>query len=215
MSAVSHIGAVRSSGNASVTDLFGNADLVAAVDEHTRGLLGRARRARRGWLLRRSLLLADLLGLALAYLLAAVLVGGHMSATLGSPSALALFIVTLPCWVVVAKLQGLYDRDEERANHSTSDEIVGVFQLVTMGVWLLLVGAYLTGLVAPDIGNVATFWALAVGSRRPHRRASSVPAQSCVPAEHRDRRCRRRRPADRAKAHQASRVRDQRRGVRR
>ena len=36
----------------------------------------------------------------------------------------------------MAKLYGLYDRDEERTDHSTVDDLVGVFHLVTVGTWL-------------------------------------------------------------------------------
>ena len=39
----------------------------------------------------------------------------------------------------LAKLYGLYDRDEERVDHSTIDELVGVFHLVTLGAWFFFV----------------------------------------------------------------------------
>ena len=54
------------------------------------------------------------------------------------------FLISLPGWVVAAKLYGLYDRDEERTDHSTTDDVVGVFHLVTVGVWILFAGAWLT-----------------------------------------------------------------------
>ena len=41
----------------------------------------------------------------------------------------------VPLWVLVARIYGLYDRDEERTDHSTVDDVVGVFQLVTLGTW--------------------------------------------------------------------------------
>ena len=50
------------------------------------------------------------------------------------------FVISLPAWVVAAKLYGLYDRDEERTDHSTTDDVVGVFHLVTVGVWVLFAG---------------------------------------------------------------------------
>ena len=37
-----------------------------------------------------------------------------------------LFVLTLPMWLLLAKLQGLYERDEERTDHSTTDELAGV-----------------------------------------------------------------------------------------
>ena len=52
---------------------FEPGDLREAVDDRTRSLLARQRKARRGWLLRRSLLAADLIGLSLAFVLAALM----------------------------------------------------------------------------------------------------------------------------------------------
>ena len=49
-----------------------------------------------------------------------------------------LFLAALPAWVVAAKLYSLYDRDEERTDHSTVDDFTGVFHLVTVSVWLAL-----------------------------------------------------------------------------
>ena len=60
--------------------------------------------------------------------------------------------------MVVAKLYGLYDHDEELTNHSTADEFVGVFHLVTIGAWLLFAGAWLTRLWSPDLGELVFFW---------------------------------------------------------
>lgn len=40
-----------------------------------------------------------------------------------------LFALTLPLWVVLARLYGLYAGDEERANHSTVDDFFGVLNM--------------------------------------------------------------------------------------
>ena len=55
----------------------------------------------------------------------------------GSFHQILVFLCTLPCWAIVAKLQGLYRSDQEQADHSTTDDVVGVFHLVTIGVWVL------------------------------------------------------------------------------
>jgi exopolysaccharide biosynthesis polyprenyl glycosylphosphotransferase len=136
-------------------------DLIAAADERTRALLARSRRQRRAWLVPRSLVLADLLGFILAYLLATSLWGEE--GVLGSPRELLVFSFVLPCWVVVAKLHGLYARDQNRANHTTTDDVVGVFHLVTIGVWLLVVVSRLLGRNHPSIYALTTFWVLAIG----------------------------------------------------
>jgi exopolysaccharide biosynthesis polyprenyl glycosylphosphotransferase len=135
-------------------------DLVGAMDADTRSLLARRPGARRGRLVTRMLIAADLLGLTLAYLIATHDWGGNGS--FGSPRELALFAASLPCWVLVANLHGLYRRDEERADHCTTDDIVGVFHLVTIGAWLLLVVSRLLGRSGPGILNLAAFWLLAI-----------------------------------------------------
>jgi exopolysaccharide biosynthesis polyprenyl glycosylphosphotransferase len=138
-------------------------DRITPSDEPALRPVGRRLKARRGWLVRRSLFAADVAGLTLAYLLATLMYGQAGAAgRLGSLRDLLVFVATLPCWVVLAKLHGLYDRDEERADHSTADDVVGVFHLVTIGAWLLVVGAFLTGLFKPEISKVIALWLLAI-----------------------------------------------------
>ena len=115
--------------------------------------------------MRRALVVADVAGLVLSFLIAEGVAatsvpppGGHVPTS----TELLLFIVTVPLWIVVAKLQGLYDHDEERTNHSTADELFGVFQLVTVGVWLFVVSAWLTGWVDVTSRKLLTFWFAAV-----------------------------------------------------
>src|SRR2546423_1141151 len=90
-------------------DLFGQFD--SLVDERTLDILERRRRApvmhRRGWLIRRALLAADVIGLVGAFLATELLLGlaGH-GGDLGAPAETVLFTVTLPIWVVVAKIYG-------------------------------------------------------------------------------------------------------------
>jgi exopolysaccharide biosynthesis polyprenyl glycosylphosphotransferase len=143
-------------------------EMTASIDERTLEILDHRRRTavvrRRGWLVRRALLLADVLGLASAFLLAELV---SAPATPG-PNAVSrttefvLFVLTLPLWVVVAKLYGLYEHDEERTDHSTSDEFAGVFHMITVCTGLFTFGSYLTHLAHPTVGKVAVFWAAAV-----------------------------------------------------
>lgn len=137
-------------------------DLIEAINDDTRRLLGRRATSRRGRLVPRALVLADLCALGLAYLLATMFRGGD--GALGSARELWLFLLSLPCWVLVAKLHGLYRRDEEHADHSTTDDIVGVFHLVTIGSWLLLGASRLAGWNGPGVGNMMAFWVFAVCS---------------------------------------------------
>ena len=121
---------------------------------------------RRGWLVRRALMVADLLGLAAAFSISEAIYRGVPSPanSLGTGSEYVAFFAVLPLWVVAAKIYGLYDRDEARADHSTADDIVGVFHLVTIVAWLLFAGAYMTGVAQPAFTKVVTFWALAIPS---------------------------------------------------
>src|SRR5207248_7927051 len=73
-----------------------------------------------------------------------------------------LFALTLALWIVVAKLYGLYERDEERTDHSTTDEFTGVFHMITVCVALFAFGLYLTDVAHPSVGKVAVFWAAAI-----------------------------------------------------
>lgn len=164
MSSVKPIEASRTPGallgNGVGTARGAGGELVEVMDDRTRGLLTRARRARRSRLVPPLLALADILSLSLSYYLAATLAGGH--GALGSAGELLIFVLTLPCWVLVAKLHGLYQRDHERTDHSTTDEVVGIFHLVTIGVWILLASSRLAGHTAPGIYPLIAFWAIAV-----------------------------------------------------
>jgi exopolysaccharide biosynthesis polyprenyl glycosylphosphotransferase len=139
---------------------WGVPDLVEAMNDQTRALLHRKPKAHRGRLVPRSLLIADLVGLTLAYAATTLLWGEH--GALGSTREFIVFVLTLPGWVLVAKLHGLYHRDEERVDHSTTDDIVGVFHLVTIGVWVLFVATRVSGRSDPGIYSLIVFWALAV-----------------------------------------------------
>jgi exopolysaccharide biosynthesis polyprenyl glycosylphosphotransferase len=142
-------------------------EMASAVDERTLEILDRRRRTstvrRRGWLVRRMLLAADLAGLAAALALAEWLVNRHNSVgVLDARAEIITFLVTLPAWVLVAKLYGLYDRDEERTDHSTTDDVSGVFHMVTVCTWLFWAGAYVTHLARPTPPKLVIFWAAAV-----------------------------------------------------
>jgi exopolysaccharide biosynthesis polyprenyl glycosylphosphotransferase len=143
----------------------GALELVPAVDARTLAILERRRRTPipkgRGWLMRRMLLAADVLGLVLAFV-ASVSLFDEAGGTVSTSLEYLVFFATLPGWVVLAKLHGLYDRDEERADHTTVDDVVGVFHLVTVGAWIFFLGAWETGLADPGLTKLVVFWALAV-----------------------------------------------------
>ena len=178
------------------------------------------RRYRRGELVRRTLAARGCRGPRprLSLLASCSCPTRARSATGSAPGMeyLAL-LLAIPFWLLLLRLEGLYDRDEERTDHSTVDDIVGVFRSVTIGVWVFALFGVATHLVQPVLGRLGIFW-LARGPPDPdpaRRRAHAVPPPARLRAECRHRRRGARRPAARAEAPQPSRVRHQPRRVRR
>lgn len=142
--------------------------LLDRLDERTIALLdrrhGSTRVPRRGWVIRRALLTADLVGLILAFAIAEALY--DRSHTVGSRFSdfgeIWVFLASLPGWIVVAKLYGLYERDEERTDHTTVEDLVSVFHLLTVGVWLFYGISRLTTFAQPNISKLFVFWLIGI-----------------------------------------------------
>lgn len=116
----------------------------------------------RGWLMRRALLAADVGGLLLTFAVTEAIYGHLTNSNPGVGIELGLFLLTLPIWVILAKLYGLYDRDETRTDHRSSDDMSSVLHLTTIGTWTVFAGSRLVGIANPDLARVTVFWALAV-----------------------------------------------------
>ena len=118
------------------------------LDDRTRDLIEGRRNGsthRRGWIVRRALIVADTVGILAAFGVAEVIF--HSNAVIGrygSLAEIALFVASLPAWLLLAKVYGLYDRDEERADHSTADEVFSVFNMLTVGTFGFFAFAYLS-----------------------------------------------------------------------
>ena len=64
---------------------------------------------------------------------------------------------------MLAKIYGLYDRDEERADHSTADEVFSVFNMLAVGTFGFYATAYLLpGLTAIPLAKILTFLGLSI-----------------------------------------------------
>lgn len=106
-------------------------------DEDVRRALGAVRRVvcRRDSVLRRSLAAADALAVVATLLVVTWLFGARHELT-----RLTVAIMAIPLMVVMAKLTGLYDRQESLLRKSTLDEAPLLFQLATLYAlifWLL------------------------------------------------------------------------------
>lgn len=138
----------------------------SAVGARTLELLERRRSSpfkRRGRLVRAALLLADVVGLTLAFVITELAIGDvGPNDTVSVGKEAVLFVLSLPLWMVVAKLYRLYDHDDERTDHTTLEDLVGVFHLVTVGTWLVVGAGWVLGLADPKVGKLVLFWALAI-----------------------------------------------------
>lgn len=137
------------------------------LDERTRVLLAKRRAGKthpRGWVVRRALATADVLGILAAFSLTQLAFAGndvpHDRVSTGAE--IALFALALPLWVVLGRVYGLYAGDEERANHSTVDDFFGVFNMLTVGAWMLFAFAYAADFANPSFPKLGLFWLLAV-----------------------------------------------------
>ena len=95
------------------------------------------RRHNRGWVMRRALALADCIAISAA-LAAALLAVDHLH---HERTTFAEGLLTLPAWILLFKLYGLYDSDSKRIGHSTVDEVPRLFHVLlvgSLGIWLVL-----------------------------------------------------------------------------
>src|SRR5690349_12524514 len=152
-------GVRQGNGNGAVTSLE-HPDAVAAtmdvLDTRTIEILKlrrafRAATHRRGWLVRRMLVVADVIGLAVAFVIAQRLFEPAGASDRVHPAIeYLIFLGSIPVWIVAAHIGGLYDRDGELTDHSTADDLVGVFVVVTVGTWLVASTAWVTKVVGPN-----------------------------------------------------------------
>jgi exopolysaccharide biosynthesis polyprenyl glycosylphosphotransferase len=149
-------------------------DRTPTTDEHAEW---RGRRMRRGWLVRRLLVGADVIGLAVAIGVVQLSFNGSRLIFVGIGSETVLFVAAIPTWIFFAKLYGLYDRDEEHATYSTADELLNVFHLITVGVWLFYASLWLLRLESPSQRKLVAFWLLAIVAVTTARAAARAVAR--------------------------------------
>lgn len=141
-------------------------DAPARSQEEGRALeeIRRRRASRRSRLTRRSLLASDAAGLTLAFFVAEALFGWHIGSSeqSGRLGELPVFLLVLPLWLLLAQAYGLYRRDHEQIGHTTAEELVDLFHLVTVGICMFWAAMWLTQAAAPRYSMLFGFWALAI-----------------------------------------------------
>ena len=151
-----------------LVDVGADERLENLLDERTRALLEKRRLGnghRRGWLVRRALAAADVVGLVVAFAIAQIMfseVAPGVRDRVPSWLEVLLFAATMPVWILLARAYHLYDKDEERTDHSTVDDFVGVFNMVTVGAWVFFGVTTLTGVADPNFRKLFSFWVAAV-----------------------------------------------------
>lgn len=127
-------------------------------------------------LLRRMLACADVAAALLASLSLALAGGGDVG-------QFAWSLVWLPAWIGLAKLLGLYDRDERPLRHTTIDETLHLVLWALIGTLLLALFLLLTPAGRPDTPRTLVVGVVAVVSLFPLRALVRFIWRSVTPPE--------------------------------
>ena len=102
----------------------------ARAPGHVRGTTDRhARRT----LVRRALIVADVWSLGFTFAIVHIILGTSAKQGFTSGKELILFLLSVPCWLALAGLYGLYEGDRLRADTTTLDDFWPLFHAVTVG----------------------------------------------------------------------------------
>jgi len=102
---------------------------------------------------------ADIFALMFSFFAAERLIGP--SAGHGLTNSGALFLLTVPLWLLGLKAAGLYGRDDEVIHHTTLDELPSLLRAITIGTWIFVVLAWVSPVTVPETSQLIVFWALA------------------------------------------------------
>ncbi len=93
-----------------------------------------AARPKRAFMLRRLLAAADVLAITSGLAVSLFVIG-----TPATPTQFFWSILTVPAWILLFKMYGLYDRDGKRVSHSTVEDVPWLFHALVvggLGFWL-------------------------------------------------------------------------------
>ena len=101
--------------------------------------------------------------LAFADALAALLAAASLALSVEQPMATAFWAATsLPLWLILAKLHGHYDRDEQVLHHLTADELPAIAAWAVTGTAGLVAVLTLSPAPMPDLAAILLATAIAV-----------------------------------------------------
>lgn len=109
----------------------------------------------RGWLLRRALATADVIGLLVAFAIAETVWGVW-------DAGAALYFLAPPVWVLTAVVAGLYDRDGDRVDHTSAEDLPRLISTLTFGAWLAFVFTWTIGRDHNDRTKIIMCWLFAI-----------------------------------------------------
>ena len=73
-----------------------------------------------------------------------------------------VFLLSIPLWLALARVYGLYDSDETRTDHSSVDDLFSLFNMLTVGTWAFFIATWLTGVAHPTVPKLLLFWGSAI-----------------------------------------------------
>ncbi len=116
-------------------------------------------RRSRGWVLSRTLAVADVTALLATLAIVQFAVARFQMKDL---TITALGVVAAVAWIVFAKLGGLYGRDEAGVARSALDDLPGIVLLATLGAWTGLVVLNTARIAHPNMTVAVAYWALSI-----------------------------------------------------
>ncbi len=137
------------------SEALADGSVAPALKARSRPRLQRA--SRRRWQIRLTMGI-DLVAVAAA--LAAAWYG-FQAADARTPDIAVLLAAPL-LFLLLAQIGGLYQREGERPDHATSDDLPAIFQAVTVTVWLVLLIGWAAAGAPPALGTFVGLWVLAL-----------------------------------------------------
>jgi exopolysaccharide biosynthesis polyprenyl glycosylphosphotransferase len=108
--------------------------------------------------LRRILVAADVVAVFCALVTVTMAVGIQANEPRTITRDALLLLVAIPCWILVARLQGHYQESSHRANHDAAEDLAAVLLTTTLWAWFVLMLASIAGVQTPAISKLADFW---------------------------------------------------------